>query len=783
MARRRVILAVLGAVAATALPARSQFQPVVMKLPGEWHSALAGGRWPGSTATTGLDLGVIQFGGSAPGQIFPYRNLLGAYPSPYAHPVTVLAGAIGSFDGSPTGPAPDVVWGANGGISVTWGADPATYVGFPGIFSQWVTGMAPIRLLPRPQPVVVATAPKSDATVLYLYGVDLLGSRVPPSAPGVFFWNFPGSFYLPEDGYTNHRIFPLRLSPGAVAGDVDDAIVPLAQGFFLLWHDSAPPLTATVLDLGATTTAAVFGASGMLALTNGGFLPAGAQPEASCLGAAAVDVDGDGIRDLVFSYGRGPSLAPPAPGWLLWIKNTGNITDMVAQKPWNASLVGRADLWPLTDSGTLRQLDLDFGESAFAVADGTLEQILVVRGDGTTGFTTLALPAPGVRVRDMVAMDVVGSPAKDLVVLVDLPPNAFPSEVWIYPDVGDAAPRISWSPPPPATTLMGVDLPLSVDASDPDTPFTVTWIRPPAADVVGPTAVTVPGTELCSPTGVVDVTVRALDSLGVYQQVTAKVPVAMRPSLKLLGADPPGRLVLAPGGATGRADGVAWPACGSSPTFTWGQTGLSGLVQTSAGTSGSSAWREFAIPEPAYPEALSGAPALTLAASEGTFSGIATLPLDLDARGLVVSSATFDQATLAAGEVGTARVRLASRLGVALPTVRVAVRLAGLGFAGPLQVMGAPATPGAAVGEVIVDPLPSSGSTVEITVPVRSLGEPGSVSVELFSAGGFRVSPEAAPAAARTVLPGCGCGHGGGSVFVLLVVAAAGGARRRRRVT
>jgi uncharacterized protein (TIGR03382 family) len=769
------MLAALGAVAATALPARSQFQPVAMKLPAEWDPELARGRWPGSTATTGFDLGVIQFAGTAPGLIFPYRDLLGAYPSPYAHPATVLAGAIGSFDGFPTVPTPDVAWGANTGISVTWGADPTTYVAFPGIFSQWVTGMAPIRLLPRPQPVVIATAPRSDATALFLYGVDLLASRVPPSPPTARSWNLPGGFSLPQDGYFNHRILPLRLSPGAVAGDVDDAIVPLGQGFFLLWHNSTPPPDATLLDV--DVTAAVFGASGGLALTKGGFLPPGAQPEASCLGAAALDVDGDGLRDVVFSYGN--VMYPSIPGWLLWIKNRGTILETVQnQKPWNPSLVGRADLWPLVDSGTLRQLDLDFGESAFAVADRTLEQIIVVRGDGA-GFTTLALPAPRVFVRDMVAMDVVGSSAKDLVVLVDLPPNNFPSEVWIYPDVGDAAPRISWNPQPPATALLGVDLPLSVDASDPDTPFTVTWVRPPVADVVGPTAVTVPGSELCNPTGVVDVTVRALDSLGVYQQVAAKVPLAMRPSLNLLGADPPGRLVLAPGGVTGRADGLAWPGCGSSPTFTWGQTALTGMVQTSAGTSGSSAWYEFAIPEAAYPEALSGAPALTLAASEGALSGIATLPLDLDARGLVEASATFDQAALAAGELGTARIRLASRIGVALPAVRAAVRLAGLAFAGPLQATGAPATTGAAAGELIIDPLPGMGGSVEIEVPVRSMGSPGSVSIELFSSGGFRVSPEAAPAAGRASLPGCGCGHDGAPALAFLFFAAAW--RRRPR--
>ena len=245
------------------------------------------------------------------------------------------------------------------------------------------------------------------------------------------------------------------------------------------------------------------------------------------------------------------------------------------------------------------------------------------------------------------------------------------------------------------------------------------------------------------------------------------------PTLRVAGSGAPDWLVLAPGGASGRSEGAAWPACQvtPSPAYAWGEAGLPGIATTAEQPAGSAtAWRDFTVPEASYPAILSGvvAPALTLSASGPTttspgVAGSATLPLQLAARSLVAVSVAFDSAALAQGDVSTARVTLASRIGVPLPLVRAEVRLAGLALAGKLQVSGAIAT-GGDERSVILENLPAAPATVELDVPVRAYGSPGGVAVELFSEGGFRLSPEAAPGAGAPRLPGCGCGQGGGAV-------------------
>jgi hypothetical protein len=208
------------------------------------------------------------------------------------------------------------------------------------------------------------------------------------------------------------------------------------------------------------------------------------------------------------------------------------------------------------------------------------------------------------------------------------------------------------------------------------------------------------------------------------------------------------------------------------------------LDKTDVLSAGSTSSWDFAIPESAYPELLDGTAALTLRAVDAGRDGTTSLPLEVDARGLVEATVAFDRSALAAGELGAAEIRLASRIGVPLPRIRVLVRLAGLSFAGSMRVTGAPATPGPGEGELVVDPLPASGTAVEIVVPVRSLGAPGAVSVELFSEGGNRVSPEASPSVGDGRLPGCGCGPGGGALaWPILVLLLALNPLPRRRPT
>jgi hypothetical protein len=379
----------------------------------------------------------------------------------------------------------------------------------------------------------------------------------------------------------------------------------------------------------------------------------------------------------------------------------------------------------------------------------------------------------------MLLADVVGSPAPDLVAFVV--PAAGRGEVWVYPDEGDLAPSVAFVPAPPAQALRGQDLPLAVAASDPDSAFTVSWMLGGrlGVPVASGTAWTVPGSRTCEVGATLDVTARATDDQGVFAEAAATVVVVARPSLRLLG-EASDRLVLPPGGAAGVAEGQAWPACGRSATFSWGEAGLPGLVETAVEADATSSRRGFALPEAAYPAVLAGAPALTLEAIDDLgAAGAATLPLTLDAGGLVEVEVAFDRPALQQGEVGVATVRLASRIGVALPDVRVTVRSLGLARAGTPQVAGAVASPGTAEDEVILDALPPLGAEVTLAIPVRGLGAGGAVSVEARSSGGHLLTPRAQGRAAQERFPGCGCGGGQGGVAGLLALLLAGLARRR----
>jgi hypothetical protein len=794
MDRRRVISAAL-ALLVLAPPARAQFQPIHMKLAAWPYAELASARWTGGT---GPDLLILQGAGTGQARLQPHQDLLGGLASPYASPPLIRSTAIGWFDGDPATTIPDVAWNPSGAstptfdLAVTWGESPSAFDTFPSVFSHWTDGMAAIHLLPRPQDVLLVTAGKAGVSAVSdLTAVDLASSRGPPAvAPTAQTWSVP-AYASAYDGDAYDQIYPLRISPAARTGQVEDAIVPFRQGFFMLWHASVPAgTTLASLDVRAVA----FGATSAAGLAP--FLPdtlATTFGWGSCLGAAAIDVDDDAVPDLVFSYSDvyWDTYLPPVTGSLLWIRG-GDPAAMATQQPWE-SLMERPELAGVADVGTLRQLALDSGEPAFAFQDRVRERIVIVRGSGATGFTTTELPTPGGYVRELRTLDVVGSPARDLLALVELAPSFTTVEVWVYPDVGDAAPTLGWSPLPPTTAPMGADLRLTVAASDPDAPpLSLRWMGLPGGDVVGTApdaaSVTIPGASLCDATATLSVKVRAMDALGVYVETgPASIALLGQPALRLVGALASGPLVLAPGGVSGRAEGEAWPACATgAPTYAWGELGLTGLVQGSTQPPGSAtAWLDFTIPESAYPVALSGARALTLAATgptaTGTVSGTATLPVEIDARGLVAATVAFDETALAQGELGLARIRLASRLGVPLPAVRALVRLEGLSFAGPMTVVGAPATLGPGEGEVVVDPLPPRDATVEILVPVRSGGTPGGVSVELFSGGGYRVSPEASPSAGALANPGCGCGAGGAEGLPILLAAALMMAARRRR--
>jgi hypothetical protein len=782
MERLRLAGALVALLAPLGGPAVGQFQPVAMPIAAWENTEIGVGAMSG--LTQGGDLLLVRWGTAPEARFFHYRDLLTPRASPYALPATPalyppVHAAIGRFEG---GAMPDVLWELPEAtmatdLGVTWGAAPASVAHYDYNFIDTTHGLQPLQLLPSPHAPLLVWARGLPYSEEAFCAQDLSGARAAGVTPAPRCWAEVDTFSNAHDAeYFENRFHAVRLSPAATGRGVVDAVVPLVQGLRLLWNRT--PGNATTLaevDLLDVTV----GWPSVLDEAPAGLLEPGLTVPrgSSCFGGGGIDADGDGDADLLFTM-RDPSAG--VPGKLLWIENTGT-PSAFASAQWR-SMMGRADLQPLSDPAVLRQVDLD-GASALALHDRGLDQILVISGDGAGGLTVRRLPAWGATVREFFTGDVVGGAAPDLLVWVDAPGGGW--ELWIYPDELDLAPSLSWSPAPPAVALLGADLTLAVDASDPDSPVGVTWIRPPAADVTGTTTLTIPGEQLCSAASPVEVTVRALDDLGVYVQLAASIPVEMRPSLVLVGSDPPGRLVLPPGGASGRAEGVAWPRCGSSPSFTWGSPGLAGLVETGAGTTaGSGAWREFAVPESAYPEALSGAPALTLSAAEGGYSGTTTLPLELDARGLVGVTVSFDRPVMEAGELGTVRAVLASRLSVPLPAVRAVFRLDGLDFAGEVVVNGASATPGAADGEVVIDPLPARDATVELLVPVRSAGQAGGASVELYSAGNFRVSPEASPPGGDVVTPGCGCGTPGAAEGLPMLVATlllSVGPRRRTR--
>jgi hypothetical protein len=771
---KRLVLALSVLVAAA--PAAAQFQPPPMRLPSAFKAqVLAGDQRVGGGAA---DLWIVDWstqGATAPvfQRVYGGRDLL--TPRAVAPPFVqrTFQSSLGRFEPAPVGTPSDAAWAvdpppstpASGWqLAVAYGRAPDAPLLFDGLFEWYPQGIGSLRLLPREAGVILVPVLTGGGGAGTLHLIDAEDGRTGGGVTQLI-EAVPG--YYRDTGAEVDLILPLRLSPSARAGGVDDAFIPFAHGWFMLWHRSVPGGA----DLAALDLAGVSGGTPGLA-SDPAWLPPGVEAGGTCHGAAAVDVDGDGDPDLVWSYGF--DRLPDRQGALVWQENTGDPASLETP-PWrrlSGAPGGRPDLSAVQSPLTLRQLALP-GPPAFAVFDQVREAILVIRGDGAQGFTVRELPAPGIVPRELLVADVVGSPAPDLVVRAQrYGATSASGEAWVYPDEGDRAPTIAFAPGPPARALRGQDLPLSVTAGDPDSPFTISWmlgdrLSPPVA--AGP-AFTVPGSLLCDVTAALQVTARALDDLGVYAEASASVPVVGEPTLALAGPSPD-LLVLAPGGATATAEATAWPACGRTAAFTWNESGLPGLVEVQLVSGPATSARTFALPEAGYPGALAGTPSLEVTAvDELGASGSATLPLELEATGLVEVAVQVDRAALAQGELAVATARLESRLSVALPGPTARVVVDRLALAGPIEVDGVAGAPGSAPAEVTLDALPPAGSAVTLRIPVRGGGLPGALAVEVRSSGGHLLTPAAAPEGASARLPGCGCGAGGGGWPALLAL-------------
>jgi hypothetical protein len=771
--------AVLAAAVAAA-PASAQFQVRPMRLPaGRFDDMLVG-----PLGAAGNDvLFASPVSGTTP-LVRPWRNLLAGGPPSRA----VFTGydwpALGRLraDSAAGGPV-DVAWLEGVTVYVDFGGSPGTLVPFPTAVGPPVVSISTARLLPRAEALVVApVGTGTGATPGRIRAVDVSGA-----APEEVEW--PTSVLLSRPLFPD-QLYPVRLSPAARAAGVDDLVLPMKAAFEVLWHTGPP--RGTLAELPATTI--TFPVGNHAAPAPNPWLPPGTGL-GDLHGAAGMDVDGDAVPDLVFPLSgyTSPRLDPPR-GVLFWVRNTEDPATFAA--PPFRVLTDHPDLQPLTDPVLLwpARLPVEGGGFAdgFVLWDRVEDAILAVTPGASPGrLRVWRAPALGLTVKDAWVADVVGSPAPDLVALAFLWDDVdFPTELLVFPDVGDPAPALAWPPGGPGPARRGEDLDVRVIAED-ASPLRIEWYRatgPTGTPVqAGPSDVLpVPGADLCDPAAPVELFVRAIETdLGVFTDLPGTVAVAVTPPALRFAAPFAPPLALPPGGAALALEGDAWEGCGRPVSFTWGgNLPPEATVETTASANATRA--VVALPEVAYPGLLAGTPEVTLQAVDdaGLASPVATVALPLDASGLAVLAQDADRTRLAPGEVAVIRTRVESRLGVPLPGARIALALDGLAPAGAPRATGA-AVAGVAAGgsEIVLDALPAAGTAVLVEVPVRALADGGAASAEVRSSGGWLLTAPARSLREGLDLPGCACGLGArpGALAVALALLAL--APRRRRVT
>ncbi len=794
----RIALAALLALAAPVTRAQWRPDPMIVRLEGRNLDVLAGAFAAGSG---GEDLQVLD-------QSFDWARIRWHHallmPQPSAYPIagglqprlrtyrsgrlspngTDLLADVASHTSSGGFPAPgtsqiEVVFGDNPGTVRTFPLSLDTSYGAPPGGPPYVVSF--LKLLAKP-PV----NGRVGDVLVFPYCLDNACSKVflmdfdPAAVPTAMERVLPAPDLELMD--VQSEAFPAWISTIARSEGLDDVAIGSYGTVLLYTHrsfPSAPSPTLSDLDLSdpivVGTTYHPFG-------SHPAWLPLTIEQFGEVRGVASLDVDFDGQPDLVFAM-----TAPfgTTPGNLVWVQGTANPADFAdpALTPWHD--LGIHPSLQLPDVMTVRPLRVG-GAPAVALwdranGDPTRQEVLVVTSDAAAQrLEVWRAPAPGTLVKDIRLVDLVGSPAPDLVVVMDNAPAG--DSVLVYPDVGDLSPALAWAPGSPGTPIRGVAHTLQVTVSDPDAPTTtlVEWVlgAPTTAPVGQGTAYTL--APVCSlPPPPVVVTVRGTDDLGVFTELQATLSWSTLPSaISLAGATPPGTLVLPPGGTTVVFEG-ATSACGAA---SWG--GAWPAAATVTDTFGpSSTQRRVVLPETAYPELLADpALAVSLATTDpGVTRPIVTLALQIDGSGLVDVVHESDRTALAAGEIAVLRTRLRSRLGVTLSNVRIVDALSGLTPAGPPVVSGAAVVsvePGGA--GVVIDALPPAPAEVTLELPVRSATGRGASAVEARSSGGWLLTAPARVEALSGAMPGCGCGSGGAPAGLAVLALWLVRLRRRR---
>jgi hypothetical protein len=281
----------------------------------------------------------------------------------------------------------------------------------------------------------------------------------------------------------------------------------------------------------------------------------------------------------------------------------------------------------------------------------------------------------------------------------------------------------------------------------------------------------------------VAVTARGTDETGLFSELGALLRMTTLPlGLSLSGA-PRGPVVLPPGGTTVVLDGTAATGCGG---VAFGGTPWPAGATVSDALGTTTLRRTVTLPEAAYP-ALLADPAFTVSLATSDPVGVpspVSFTVPFDGSGLVEVTHTSDRSALAEGEVAVVRTRVRSRIGVALPLVRVVDVLAGLTPAGAPTVTGAVVVASARGGaELVLDALPPAGGEVVVELPVRAVTARGASGVEARSSGGWPLTAPARVEALGAPAPGCGCGAGSAPGTLALALVALALRRGVRRAT